>query len=85
MKLPSEEKLKRTAEKRGWSIARANGYLEGETHRRHGVLPSTYALVGMNDYCLGFRAGYFMRDKQSARAALLSIDMQLGCGKSHRQ
>ena len=61
MKRLSEEKLKNLAEKYGWSIARAQGYIAGETSRRNGTVPTTYALVGFNDYCVGFRAGYFVR------------------------
>lgn len=49
------------AEKHGWSIARARGYIEGETFRRLGTVPSTYALVAIDDFGLGFRAGYFVR------------------------
>ena len=61
MKRLSEEKLKMLAEKYGWSIARAKGYVAGETCRRSDTVPSTYALVGIDDYCLGFRAGFFVR------------------------
>lgn len=61
MKRLSEEKLKILAEKYGWSIARAKGYVAGETSRRSGTVPSTYALVGIDDYCVGFRAGFFVR------------------------
>lgn len=61
MKLLAEEKLKILAERHGWSIARAEGYVEGETFRRRGEAPSPYRLVGIDDYALGFRAGYFLR------------------------
>jgi hypothetical protein len=61
MKLISDEKSKMLAEKNGWSIARARGYIDGENFRRLGTVPSTYALVGIDDYGLGFRAGYFER------------------------
>ena len=61
MKLLSDEKLKMLSEKHGWSIARARGYIDGETFRRLGTIPSTYALVAIDDYGLGFRAGYYVR------------------------
>jgi hypothetical protein len=61
MKRLSEEKLKILAERYGWSIARAKGYIAGETSRRSGIMPSPYALVGFDDYCVGFRAGFFVR------------------------
>ena len=61
MKLISDEKLRILAEEQGWSMARARGYIDGENFRRLGTVPSTYALVGIDDYGLGFRAGYFER------------------------
>jgi hypothetical protein len=61
MKRLSEEKLKNLAEKYGWSIARAQGYIAGETCRRNGKVPTTYVLIGFDEYCVGFRAGYFVR------------------------
>jgi len=57
----TEQKLKILAEKYGWSLARAEGYVDGETSRRSGATPSSYALVGFDDYCVGFRAGFFVR------------------------
>jgi hypothetical protein len=55
------------AEKRGLSIARAQGYSDGETCRTRGDTPSTYARVGIDDYCVGFRAGYFVRQGPDLR------------------
>ena len=49
------------AERNGWSIARAQGFVDGEIARRRGAPPSTYARVGIDDYCLGFRAGFYLR------------------------
>lgn len=62
MELLSEKKLKMLAKRRGWSIARAEGYVKGETARRRGDIPSTYWMVGIDDQAVGFRAGYFMRE-----------------------
>ena len=56
---------KQIAVSRGWSIDRAKGYIEGETCRKRGKLPSTYVRVGMDDYALGFREGYFVRQSLS--------------------
>jgi len=61
MELFSDAKVKILAEKHGWSIARAQGYIEGELFRGLGTVPSAYALVGIDDYGVGFRAGYFER------------------------
>jgi hypothetical protein len=55
------EKFTVEAEEKDWSVARAQGYMEGVSSRRRGKSPSKYALVGIDEYCLGFRAGYFER------------------------
>lgn len=59
MKLLSKEKSKVLAERNGWTLARADGYIDGERARRRGTVPTKYVLVGIDDYCVGFRAGYF--------------------------
>ena len=57
----STEEVKKLAETRGWSIARAQGYTDGVICRTRAETPSSYAMVGIDDYALGFRAGYFVR------------------------
>jgi hypothetical protein len=57
------------AERNGWSISRAQGFVDGEMARRRGAPPSTYARVGIDDYCLGFRAGYYERGTSQRRVA----------------
>jgi hypothetical protein len=61
METPSTEKARTLAEQHGWSLAHAEGYVDGETSRLSGQAPSQYALVGFDEYSLGFRAGYFER------------------------
>mgnify|MGYP003342867448 CR=1 FL=1 len=61
MKLLSEERFKRLAEKSGWTVARAQGFSEGSVARARGTAPSSYAVVGTDDYCMGYREGYFAR------------------------
>ena len=61
VKVLSKEKM--LAEKNGWSLAQAEGYIDGETFRRRGKTPSTYARIGIDEYCLGFRAGYYERQR----------------------
>jgi hypothetical protein len=61
MKVLSEERIRVLAERNGWSFAFAEGYVSGEAFRRRGTPPSLYARVGIDEYCLGFRAGYFER------------------------
>ena len=54
-------KVQLLVETNGWSVARAQGFVDGETSRRRGAAPSTYARVGIDDYSLGFRAGFYER------------------------
>ena len=61
MKVLCKEKSKVLAERNGWSLAHAEGYVDGETFRRRGMTPSTYAQIGIDEYCLVFRAGYYER------------------------
>ena len=61
MNILSREKFKVLAEKNGWSFDHAKGFVDGETSRRRGKAPSRLALIGIDEYCLGFRAGYFER------------------------
>lgn len=61
MKSLSDEKIKALAERNGWSLAFARGYVEGETRRRRGTAPTKHAQVGIDEFSLGFRAGYYER------------------------
>ena len=70
MNILSREKFKVLAEKNGWSLDHAKGFVDGESSRRRGKSPSKLALIGIDEYCLGFRAGYFERQHPgSVRAA----------------
>lgn len=70
MNILSREKFKVLAENHGWSLDHAKGFVDGESSRRRGKPPSKLALIGINEYCLGFRAGYFERQQPgSARPA----------------
>ena len=72
MKFLCKEKSKVLAERNGWSLAHAEGYIDGETFRRRGTTPSKYAQIGIDEYCLGFRAGYYER-QNSVRQNVASI------------
>lgn len=61
LKVFSKEKFKVLAEKNGWSLAHAEGFVDGESFRRRGKRPPNYVLIGIDEYCQGFRAGYFER------------------------
>jgi hypothetical protein len=55
------EKSQVLAEQYGWSPSTAQGYVDGETFRKRRKIPADYVLVGIDEYSLGFRAGYFNR------------------------
>ena len=57
------------AERNGWSIARAQGFVDGEMSRRRGLPPSIYAQVGIDDYSLGFRTGFYERGTSQPKGA----------------
>jgi hypothetical protein len=67
MKVLSTEKSKLLAEQNDWALDYARGFVDGETSRRLGTAPALYTLVGIDEYCLGFRAGYF--ERQNAEPA----------------
>jgi len=64
MKVLSKEKSKVLAEQNGWTLAQAEGYVDGHTSRKRGKVPSMYNLIGIDEYCLGFRAGYFATNRK---------------------
>ena len=68
VKVLTKEKCQVLAERNGWSIERAKGFVDGETCRARGKKPSKYALIGIDDYSLGFRAGYYERRNGTPRA-----------------
>ena len=65
----AKQKFRALAKSHGWSIAQAEGFVDGQTVRRRGKMPSKYALVGIDEYCAGFRAGYFDRQNLESHAA----------------
>jgi len=67
MKVFSDEKIKVLAEKNGWSLEQAKGFVDGEASRRRGTAPSRYTQVGIDEYCLAFRAGYYGREIRSGK------------------
>jgi len=70
MKVLSKEKFKVLAEAYGWTLDHAKGFVDGETFRRRGTTPSTYAQIGIDEYSLGFRAGYFERQNLASTGDL---------------
>jgi hypothetical protein len=68
MKVLANERSKQLAEQNGWTLAFAQGNVDGESSRRLGKTPALHALVGIDEYSLGFRAGYFERQNLESRA-----------------
>jgi len=62
MKILSKEKIKWLAARNSWSLAQAEGYIDGDTCRRRGTTPSMVAQIGIDEYSLGFRAGFYERN-----------------------
>ena len=60
------EKVKVVADRKVWSLEQAKGFIDGETARRRGKAPSKLTLIGIDEYSLGFRAGYFERRQPGA-------------------
>ena len=44
-----------------WSQAYAAGFVHGEALRKRKALPPKFLLVAIDEYSVGFRAGYFVR------------------------
>ena len=69
MKVLSNERTKQLAGQNNWSLAYAQGNIDGETARRAGKGIARHVLVGIDEYSLGFRAGYFERHMIEAAVA----------------
>jgi hypothetical protein len=67
MHVLSKEKFKVLAEQQGWSLTTAEGYVDGEAFRKRGKKPPAHALVGMDEYSEGFRAGYYARKPRGGK------------------
>ena len=77
MKVLSTERSKQLAEQNGWSLAYAQGNVDGETSRRLGKAPALHAVVGIDEYSLGFRAGFFERQNLDTRVGRLESPARL--------
>ena len=70
VKYLANEKLKLLAEANGWSLEHAQGYVDGEIFRLRGKKPSSYVLVGIDEYSFGFRDAYYERRNSTSPASL---------------
>ena len=66
IQLLSKKKFRVLAELNNWSLAYAEGYFNGKAHRVLGEQPPRDALIGIDQYSAGFRAGYFERQTPDA-------------------
>ena len=85
MKVLSEEKARVLAERNGWPLAYAEGHIDGESFRRRSMTPSKYAQIGIDEYSLGFRAGYYERkepDRAPATKPNAVVAFQRQAGRS---
>jgi hypothetical protein len=64
----ARQKRDKLAQEMGWTLERAEGYIEGERFRRQRLALSAYREVGIDEYALGFRAGYYKRDDEHSAA-----------------
>jgi len=60
-KVPVKSKPEELETDYGWSPDRARGYVDGVARRIEGGRPSKYQLIGLDEYALGFREGYYSR------------------------
>jgi hypothetical protein len=60
----SKNKSKVLAKQYGWSLAFAQGYVDGEAWRRPERTPPELASVGIDEYSMGFRAAYCNRESR---------------------
>ena len=62
MKNSPKQKFLELAKDNDWSPAFAEGYVDGQTLRKRGKNAPKFLLVAIDEYSLGFRAGYFQRE-----------------------
>jgi hypothetical protein len=70
MRAPLKEGFKDLAEKNGWSIAFAEGYIDGRAARTRGTQSATYPLGDLDEYRLGFLAGYSLTREKRCRGMI---------------
>ena len=70
MNVLSNDSAKVLVEEMGWTLERAEGYVEGERYRLGRLALSEYHKVGIDEYALGFRAGYFRRDDAASESRI---------------
>jgi len=62
MKNYPKQKFLELAKDNDWSPAFAEGYVDGQALRKRGKSAPKFLLVAIDEYSLGFRAGFFQRE-----------------------
>jgi hypothetical protein len=70
MKQPQSEDFRGLAEKNGWSDAFAEGYIDGRAARTRGSQSLAYPVGDLDEYRLGFLAGYSLTREKRIRGML---------------
>jgi hypothetical protein len=70
MNLPPKEDFKDLAERHGWSEAFAEGYVDGRAARTRGTQTPRYPLGNLDEYRLGFLAGYSLTREKRCRSMI---------------
>ncbi len=63
MQTLSDDEVSALAKLYGWRVAYLEGYIDGKASRRQGSTASIYQRVGIDEYCLGFRAAYYAGER----------------------
>ena len=71
-----EKTVQRLADKHGWTATYLEGYVNGKTARRRGDAPSTFELIGIDEYCLGYRAGQITNSQHRCNPQLSKTQKQ---------
>jgi hypothetical protein len=72
MKIVSDQAIRLLAALGGWTYEFAKGYRAGQSRRVSGTRASAYALVAIDEYGRGFRAGYFGRERAAMQSNVVA-------------
>jgi len=70
MKVQLRDDFRDLAEKNGWSEAFAEGYVDGRAARTTGAQTHAYPVGDLDEYRLGFLAGYSLTREKRCRGML---------------
>ncbi len=70
MKVLLRDDFRDLAEKNGWSVAFAEGYVDGRAARTNGTQTHAYPVGDLDEYRLGFLAGYSLTREKRCRSML---------------